>query len=161
MAAEVDRDNFGVMLYNLSRLWRAKLDERLKPLGLSQAKWRVILHLSHAREGLVQKELAELLGIEGPSLVGLLDRMAADGWIERCPSLADRRYKVVHLTQKAQETARRIVRINRQLREELLMDLTPEDLAHCARIFGAITVRAQALEGPQNGTVKTTNRGKS
>ena len=73
----------GALLGETGRAWRYRLDQRLKPLGLSQAKWITLLKLAGAEDGMTQKELAERLGIESPTLARLLDRMAADGWIER------------------------------------------------------------------------------
>ncbi|HET8552342.1 MAG TPA: MarR family transcriptional regulator [Gammaproteobacteria bacterium] len=143
--AETEREHFGVIVGELSRLWRRKLNQRLKPLGLSQAKWMVILHLSRVHGGMVQHELAERLAIEAPSLARLLDRMADGGWIERRESPEDRRCKTVHLTRKARSTARRIDATIRELREDLLADLTPDDLAHCQRVFRLIAQRAETI----------------
>ena len=83
-------ETFAMLLGEVSRDWRRRLDERLKPLGLSQAKWRALLHLSFG-DGISQRELSERIGIEGPTLVGLLDRLAKDGYIERRESRDDRR----------------------------------------------------------------------
>ncbi|HET6655254.1 MAG TPA: MarR family transcriptional regulator [Gammaproteobacteria bacterium] len=143
--AEADRERFGAMIGELSRLWRRTLNQRLKPLGLSQAQWMVILHLGRTRGGMVQHELAERLSIEAPSLVRLLDRMVAGGWVERRESPTDRRCKMVHLTRKAHSTARKIDAVIREVRQELLADLTQDDLAHFERIFQLITKRAEAL----------------
>lgn len=145
MGSKPEFDHFGAMIADLSRLWRTKLNQRLKPLGLSQARWMVIRHLGRCNDGLVQHELAERLGIEDPSLVRLLDRMAAGGWIERRESADDRRCKTVHLTDQARTMARKIDAVARKLRDELLADLSPDDLAHCAHVFRSITARAEQL----------------
>ena len=76
-----DDETFGPLLHGTARAWRLKLDERLKPMGLSQAKWRTLLHLSIAPGALTQAEIAERLGIEEPSLVTLLHRLESEGWI--------------------------------------------------------------------------------
>jgi len=78
-----DDETLGPLLHGTARAWRLKLDERLKPMGLSQAKWRTLLHLSLAGDALTQAEIAERLGIEEPSLVTLLHR-----WRTRAGSLA-------------------------------------------------------------------------
>src|ERR1051326_6493561 len=57
---------FGQLLHGTARAWRQKLDERLKPLGLSQAKWRTLLHLSIAQDALTQAEIAAGLVWESP-----------------------------------------------------------------------------------------------
>jgi len=80
-------------------------------------------------KGKTQKELAILLGIEGPTLVGLLDRLAHDGWIERREADYDRRAKTVHLRPKARELLRDINEVAASLRQELLSDMTFEEIA--------------------------------
>jgi len=56
-----DVDVFGPLLHGTARAWRLKLDERLKPMGLSQAKWRTLMHLSIAPGPLTQSEIATKL----------------------------------------------------------------------------------------------------
>ncbi|MCR8721580.1 MarR family transcriptional regulator, partial [Pseudomonas syringae] len=41
-----DEHRFGMQLGHLTRGWRAELDRRLADLGLSQARWLVLLHLA-------------------------------------------------------------------------------------------------------------------
>ena len=135
----------GPLLGETARLWRNKLDERLRPLGLSQAKWLVLLHLSKEGDGIVQKELAARLGVEGPTLVGLLDRMAADEWIERRESASDRRCKTVHLTDKAQAVTQQIMTVAAQLRHELLADIPARDIETCVRMMRRIKETAEHL----------------
>jgi MarR family transcriptional regulator for hemolysin len=102
---------------------------------------------------MVQHELAEKLSIEDPSLVRLLDRMAAGGWVERRESPTDRRCKMVHLTRKARSTARKIDTAIREVREELLADLTPDDLHAFKRMFQLILQRAEGLK-PSASTIQ-------
>src|SRR5205823_812767 len=74
-----DWETFGPLLHGTARAWRLKLDERLRPMGLSQAKWRTLLHLSVASNALTQAEIAARLGVEEPSVVTLLYRLERDG----------------------------------------------------------------------------------
>lgn len=138
-------ENFGALLAETARVWRTKLDQRLKPLGLSQAKWSVLLHLSKAGEGINQKELAQRLGIEGPTLVGLLDRLSADDLVERRESPSDRRSKTVHLTTKAEEITRHIAVIARALRTELLSGIDAAAMRHCQQTLEQIKQRLEQL----------------
>jgi MarR family transcriptional regulator for hemolysin len=45
-----DEHRFGMQLAQLTRGWRAELDRRLAELGLSQARWLVLLHLARFKE---------------------------------------------------------------------------------------------------------------
>ena len=141
-----DLNRFGSALAETARVWRMRLDQRLKPLGLSQAKWRALLSLARDGEGMTQTALAERLGIEGPSLVGLLDRLAADGWIERLVCADDRRVRRIYLTEKARSTLEEIEAVAARLRQELFGDIAEEDLLHCLAVLRRIRDKAESLK---------------
>jgi len=136
---------FPSALYEAAITWRNQLDKRLKPLGLSQAKWRALLHLSLVKTPITQTELASKLGIETPTLAGLLDRLAEAGWVKRENSLGDRRSKTVHLTPKSQKTIDEIRAISNALRDELLAVVAEEDLQHCIQVLSKIKSQAENL----------------
>ena len=142
-----DVDVFGPLLHGTARAWRLKLDERLKPMGLSQAKWRTLLHLSIAPETLTQAEIAERLGIEEPSLVTLLHRLENEGWIARKSSPHDRRCKIVLLGRRAQNVISQINAAAEKLRYELLEDVSPADLRTCVRVLKQIYEKAEKKNG--------------
>jgi MarR family transcriptional regulator for hemolysin len=153
----------GALLGETGRAWRYRLDQRLKPLGLSQAKWITLLKLSCADEGMTQTELADRLGVEGPTLARLLDRMAADGWIERRESDEDRRSKTVHLRPKACGLLERITAVAMQLNADLLEGVPAGDLRCCIEVLQRIKERALSLDSateasdssPGSGTPKS------
>jgi MarR family transcriptional regulator for hemolysin len=141
--AEPDYETFGPLLHGTARAWRLKLDERLKPMGLSQAKWRTLLHLSIAPGTLTQAEIAERLGIEEPSLVTLLHRLEREGWIMRKSSPLDRRCKMVLLGRRAQHVIAEINAAADKLRHELLADIPRTDLQTCIKVLMQIRSRAE------------------
>lgn len=143
--SKLDPEKIGLMLAETARTWRNKLDARLKPLGLSQAKWMVLYHLSHTEVPLTQKDLAERLGIEGPTLVGLLNRLSAGQLIERKASLQDRRSKFVYLTPKAKELVPRMQQITRDLRREILQEFPQEEIVAGMHLMTKIKSRIESL----------------
>ena len=120
-------EDFSILIGETARRWRQRLDERLRPMGLSQAKWRALLHLSLSN-GISQRELSEKLSIEGPTLVRLLDRLSRDGYIQRRDASHDGRCKEVHLTRKSHRIIRDIRDVVNGLRVELLSDLNEKEL---------------------------------
>ena len=148
-----DDETFGPLLHGTARAWRLKLDERLKPMGLSQAKWRTLLHLSLAGDALTQAEIAERLGIEQPSLVTLLHRLENEGWIIRRSSLHDRRCKMVFLGRRAQRVISQINAAAEKLRHELLENVSASDLRTCVRVLTQICEKAEGKNG-NGGLVK-------
>src|SRR5260370_26534973 len=138
-----DCETFGQLLYGTTRAWRQKLDERLKPMGLSQAKWRTLLHLSLAQDALTQEEIAGRLGVEEPSVVTLLHRLEREDWITRTNSALDRRCKMVLLGRRAQRVIAQIKSRADTLRHELLADISAPDLQMCMKVLARIRDRAE------------------
>ncbi|MGC8697159.1 MAG: MarR family winged helix-turn-helix transcriptional regulator [Halothiobacillus sp.] len=90
-----------ILMMRVTQLWRQLMDAELAHHGLSQAKWRTLAILSLHPQGMIQSELADELGVEGPSLVAMLDRLSKDEWVERIQSDVDRRCKIIQLTPRA------------------------------------------------------------
>jgi MarR family transcriptional regulator for hemolysin len=154
-----DSETFGPLLHGTARAWRLKLDERLKPMGLSQAKWRTLLHLSLSPDALTQKEIAVLLGIEEPTLVTLLHRLEEDGWVRRKESRDDRRCKLVHLGRRAQGVIAQINAAAADLRHELLADIPTPELKTCMRVLLRIRTKAENNPHLRNGR-QNSNKGR-
>ena len=80
---------------------RRALNAELAQQGITMRQWEVLASLALGGE-LSQSELAERLGIEAPTLVGILDRMERDGWLERYACPQDRRRKRIRCTDKTE-----------------------------------------------------------
>jgi len=153
-----DIDTIGPLLHGVARAWRLKLDERLKPMGLSQAKWRTLLRLSMSPGPLTQAEIASHLGIEEPTLVTLLHRLEDDRWVARRNASHDRRCKTVHLTRRAERVIEQINSAAFRLRHELLDDISPTDLKTCIRVLDSIRQKAEKAGGNGNGKHSRTRK---
>jgi MarR family transcriptional regulator, transcriptional regulator for hemolysin len=137
---------FGLKLVEMAHRWRRVLDERLRPTGLSQAQWRTLLNAGRM-DGILQKDLAIALGIEGPSLVRLLDRLEGDGLIERRAAVPDRRGKTLHLTPKGKARERELARIVDEVRAQLLDGTSAAELVTCMQVFERIRANAERRIG--------------
>jgi MarR family transcriptional regulator for hemolysin len=148
---KIDSETLGPLLHGTAHAWRLKLDERLKPLGLSQAKWRTLFHLSLAHQPITQSEIAARLGIEEPTLVNLLHRLEEAGWVKRESMAQDRRCKTVTLQSRARRVINRIDATARQLRHELVSDISARDLHTCMRVLSCIRAKAEQPSERSNG----------
>jgi MarR family transcriptional regulator, transcriptional regulator for hemolysin len=146
----LDAEIFGQLLHGTARAWRQKLDERLKPMGLSQAKWRTLMHLSLAEGALTQAEIATRLGVEEPTVVNLLHRLEKESWVKRRSSPHDRRCKMVLLGRRAQLVIAEISGTAAELRHELLADIPRGQLATCMRVLERIQERAEKSDRRQS-----------
>jgi MarR family transcriptional regulator for hemolysin len=133
-----EEHRFGMQLASLSRGWRAELDRRLADLGLSQARWLVLLHLAHFKEAPTQRELAQSVGVEGPTLARLLDSLENQGLVRRQAVVEDRRAKKILLCDTARPLIEKIETIATALRHELFEGIDEEDLRVCLRVHSTI-----------------------
>lgn len=138
-------ETFTVALVQLARRWRWRLDKRLSELDLTEARWAVLLQISRAGDAPSQRQLAEFVGIEGATLVHILNALETQDLIQRRPAPEDRRAKTVHLTAKAHSLIKEIEAIANQLRQELTKGLSEEDLRTCIGVFGHIDQKLSDL----------------
>jgi MarR family transcriptional regulator for hemolysin len=134
----------GVRLVGLGRRWRKVLDTRLATQGLSDAVWTPLVHLHRLGDGISQTELAAAVGLDGSSLVRLLDMLVAQGLVERQVHASDRRIKLVHLTPEGKRTAAGIRKRIAAIEDELLADLDEAAAASLLRAFDQIDGRIAA-----------------
>jgi MarR family transcriptional regulator for hemolysin len=136
--SQSDQHRFAMQVAQLSRAWRAELDRRLVGLGLSQARWLVLLHLSRFEELPTQRELAQSVGVEGPTLARLLDSLEAQELVSRQAVPEDRRAKKSALRPQAQPLIEKIEAISTQLRQELFAGIDEDELRRCQQVHKQI-----------------------
>ncbi|CAN7211850.1 MarR family winged helix-turn-helix transcriptional regulator [Aminobacter sp. LjRoot7] len=137
-----DRAGFGRSLLSVARLWRHAADRALDDCGLSHATAMPLLTLSRLGDNIRQGVIADHLGFEGPSLVRIVDLLAADGLITRSGDPGDRRAKILSLTDAGRSRVEEIEQILERLRTELLAD---EDTAELKIALGMLTRLEQRL----------------
>ncbi|MGJ4995285.1 MarR family winged helix-turn-helix transcriptional regulator [Bradyrhizobium sp. HKCCYLS3077] len=135
------RLRFGFALVGLARRWRRALDERMDALGLSDAAWPPLVHLDRSGDGITQNELAARCGIDGSSLVRLLDKLSEGGLIERRVSPTDRRSRLVFLTTKGRRVLTSVYRILQDAEIAMLRDINDRQLQSTLDVFERIERR--------------------
>jgi MarR family transcriptional regulator, transcriptional regulator for hemolysin len=94
------------------------VDERMAGNGASLATW-LVLHHAVEEPDLSQSHLAARLVIEAPTLVRHLDRLEADGLLERRRDARDRRVVRVRVTAAGREAETRLRAIADAMNAEL------------------------------------------
>lgn len=131
-------ERFADALHGTARIWRQAIDRRLKNLGMSQASWMTIAVASKARAPLSQSELADRLGVEGATMVAMVDRLAKAGFVIRQPCQNDRRINRVVLTEEGNRLVETVKTEAAAVRKELLATIDPEKLAVATELLEAL-----------------------
>jgi DNA-binding MarR family transcriptional regulator len=108
------------------RLMRQRLAAALKPLGLAPAQFMVLVDLAGG-QARTQKELADRLAVEQPTMANTLARMERDGLIVRAPKPGDRRTVLIRATVAAEETLAQATRAAQTVSEAATRGLTNEE----------------------------------
>ncbi|UZE50371.1 MarR family winged helix-turn-helix transcriptional regulator [Rhodopseudomonas sp. P2A-2r] len=144
----------GLLVARLARVWRRKVDQSLAAHGLSEATSHPLLILSRGGKCVRQGVLADEMGIEGPSLVRLIDLLAAEGLVERREDPTDRRAKMLHITALGEAKTAEIIRVLTRLRADLLKDVSADDLATTFETLRRIEMSAlDALKAAEEADV--------
>jgi DNA-binding MarR family transcriptional regulator len=91
---------FGFLLKDVSSLYVQRFEQHAELLGLTLPQCKTLMRLAE-NEGVNQVKLAELTDLEPMTLVRILDRMEAEGWLERRGDPRDRRVRCLYLTGKS------------------------------------------------------------
>lgn len=140
------RTGFGGLLIRMARLWRREADRTLASSGVSQATALPLVVLARMGENVRQGALAEELGIEGPSLVRLIDQLEAEGLVERRECAGDRRAKLLHITPAGLRKVEEVEAILNKVRVRLLGAISEADLATTVRVLNLIEAEILAAE---------------
>ncbi|QDH73932.1 MarR family transcriptional regulator [Brevundimonas sp. M20] len=136
--------NAAYKLVIAARRWRARLTDILKRDGASDSDFSVLYHLAAAPTGLKQGELAERMGVRGPTLTRLLDGLEARGWVRRGEIIGDRRFKLIKLTTLGCDTVRDLDPLARSLRDHIFDGCTDEQIIAFQAMLDRILERSAA-----------------
>lgn len=135
------RLKFGIQFSITSRLWRRHIDQRLARVGFTDVSWSPLLHLDEFGDGISQKALAASVGIEGSSLVRLLDSLEQKGHILRQADQLDRRTKRVYLTDTGRQQVEVLRGYLQDIEEDMLTDISDEQISTMLEVLNTLTTR--------------------
>lgn len=120
----------GALLERLMRtnhLYMVRLDAALEAEGLSAAKFGALQALEAAEEPLPLGQLAERLACVRSNITQLVDRLEAEGLVQRVPAPDDRRSKCAAITAEGRRRFALGLQAKRGVERELLSSLTPAE----------------------------------
>lgn len=121
-------------LSDVARAMRTHIDQRARAHGMTRAQWAVLSRIER-QEGATQAELAEALEIQPISLVRLIDRLCAQGLVERRAHAKDRRVNLLHLTDAGRDRLQAMWPLGRAIALEALDGL---DEAEVLELLGRL-----------------------
>lgn len=121
------RGHISLRISVLARLLRSRFDRRVANLGITRAQWQMIVVVAR-KPGVTQRAIAEALEISEASAGRLIDRLCADGMLERRERDDDRRARAVYITPRAEPLLARLGEIGKEGEGVLFAGFTDDDI---------------------------------
>lgn len=147
MARAADREALGLQLITVSRRYRKEMDAIFAEQDLSDATSLPLRFLVRQDHPLRQKDLADRLDIEGPTLVRVLDRLADKGLVRRVEDPDDRRAKLISATKEGRAYLASISGMLADLRSELFAGVADEDMEAALRLLAQVEANITTRRG--------------
>ncbi len=121
----------------LARLLRSDFDRRLSEMNITRSQWGLIAVVG-GRPGSTQRTIAEILEMSEASAGRLIDRLCAEGLLERRERDDDRRARAVYVTDAAKPLLTDAARIARENSERIFRGLDQAQLEQLRQSLGVI-----------------------
>ena len=125
-------------LLQAGRQWRRLAEAALAADDISEACASPLVWLRRLGGGVRQVTLAAHVGIEGTSLVRLLDQLCEAGLVVRRDDPEDRRAKTLWLTAEGEQLAERIEGAIARLRSRIFAEISEADVEATLRVLEAL-----------------------
>ena len=123
-------NSIGFIINRTGKVLIHAFDQELrKNVGITFSQWKVIITLVNNDDSLTQKEIADKLGLEGPTLIPIIDKLEKDGFVIRKVDNNDRRNNRIYLTDKTKNDLDLIINCGFKIKKILVKGIPEENIA--------------------------------
>lgn len=133
------KESIGLLLKTSAKTWEKAADIELRGrFGIAGAKWKIIVALS-IKEGITQKHIADMVFVEAPTLVPVIDKMQKEGYLTRQADPNDRRNNLIFMTKKSKDLVDPIIDCILDIRNMGLNKISKKDMEITKKVLSQIT----------------------
>jgi DNA-binding MarR family transcriptional regulator len=137
--------DLGYQANRLARLLRRRLATELSSLGFTSRQAAVLLALAGS-DALAMGALAERLGVDKPTLSGVVKRLARDGRLEVIPHPEDGRSRLVKFSPQGESVVPELELASVRVTRHALHDLSSDERNHLFALLERICVALETSE---------------
>ncbi|WOZ39091.1 MULTISPECIES: MarR family winged helix-turn-helix transcriptional regulator [Paenibacillus] len=137
----------GVAMFNLEdclafitnrsgKIFSEALEKEFRPYNITRSQW-IAMYYINTHKSMTQRELAEELSIKEPSVVRLLQKLEAEGYLLRSIDDADKRMKQIQLSDLGTQVCLKLLPIAEKFKQDTIAGISQDDL----RIFESVLQR--------------------
>jgi MarR family transcriptional regulator, transcriptional regulator for hemolysin len=139
------RTDLGYQANRLARLLRRRLATELSSLGFTSRQAGVLLALA-GTDALTMGALADRLGVDKPTLSGVVKRLARDGWVEVVPHPDDGRSRLVRFSSQGMSVVPELELASGRATRHALRDLSGDEHERLFALLERICVALETSE---------------
>src|SRR6187200_1840247 len=122
-------NSIGFIVNRTARAFVKALDSELRyRTGVTFGQWKIMVMLVN-QNGLTQKEIADRLDLEGPTLIPIIDKMEKEGLVIRKVDTDDRRNNRIYRTDKADKLWDKMLEFSFRIRQISVRDISEQNIA--------------------------------
>lgn len=134
----MQQKDIGYFIKNINDKLKVRADADLKHYNLTLAQSRVVAFLNSKGGTATQKEIELFLEVSHPTVVGIVSRMEQNGHVVSWIDEADKRNKVVKLTERAQAMGMDMEQNILANEQKMLASLSDEEIGQLKRMLAVI-----------------------
>lgn len=135
-------------LQSAARLSRTALASRLLEYGFYAGQDQIMMALSQ-EDGQTPGQLAARLGVRPPTITKTINRLQAQGFLEKRSSESDARQAHIYLSSAGSDAIKAIEKSVRKAEKQALKGLDKKDIRSLAKLLGKIEANlSEAVVGP-------------
>ncbi len=144
--ADDPRRQIALRLTVLARMLRSDFDRHVDDVGLTRSQWSLIA-VAARKPGSTQRQIAEFLEMSEASAGRLVDRLEADGVLERRELEGDRRARAVFLTDAANPLLERMSVMARAREERWFRGMSDAELTQLSGLLEMLYNNMASMTG--------------
>jgi MarR family transcriptional regulator, transcriptional regulator for hemolysin len=123
-------NSIGFIINRTAKALIHAFDQELRnKFGITFGQWKIIIILANNDDGLSQKEIADKLGLEGPTIIPIIDKLEKDEFVKRMVDKTDRRNNRIFLTEKTISSLDAIINYALKIKEISIMNISDQDIS--------------------------------
>jgi MarR family transcriptional regulator, transcriptional regulator for hemolysin len=123
-------NSIGFIINRTGKMLIQAFDHELrKNFGITFGQWKIIITLVNNDDGLTQKEIADKLGLEGATLIPIIDKLEKDGFVVRKVDKNDRRNNRIFLTEKTTSALDLMVNCGIKIKNMSMKDISEQNIS--------------------------------
>jgi len=122
------QNSVGFLINRAAKGYIKALDSQLREkVGVTIGQWKVLVMLVD-QDGLTQKEIADRLGLEGATLIPIIDKMEEEGLVVRKVDSRDRRNNRIYRTDRVDALWDKMIQCASDIKEISLKGIPDENI---------------------------------